>query len=121
MYKNLTPPPTISRRYWNFLLGAHVYCINGAPLQRVTDTKILDLREHIVKICRKAYRNLGFVLRQARGFTNVNEVRALYEALVKSHLECNSFTWSPQEAKYRLMVGQIQNKFNKLIHFNVSF
>ncbi|CAH2095134.1 unnamed protein product [Euphydryas editha] len=76
----------------------HPYLIEGEPLKRVTEvrdlgvrfTTDLNFREHITGICKKAYRNLGFVLRQSHDFTNIKALRVLYETWVKSHLEYNS-------------------------------
>ncbi|KAF9809398.1 hypothetical protein SFRURICE_003495 [Spodoptera frugiperda] len=86
--------------------------MEGEPLQRVTEVKDLGIRfvselhfrKHIMDVCKKAYRNVGFILRQANQFSNIAAVRALYEALVKSHLEYNAGVWSPHENKYKLMV-----------------
>ncbi|CAD0206703.1 unnamed protein product [Chrysodeixis includens] len=58
------------------------YKAEAIPMQRVTEvrdlgvhlTPDLTFREHITKICKKAYRNLGFVLRQAQGFTNITTI-----------------------------------------------
>lgn len=102
----------------------HPYHIEGEPLQRVSEVKDLgvrftadlNFREHIVGVCRKAYRNLGFILRQSVGFDNFNALRALYEALVKSHLECNSVVWAPSGIKYKAMVERIQNKFARVLY-----
>lgn len=79
-------------------------------------TADLSFRNHIVMTCKKAYRNLGFVMRQVQGFSNINAIRTLYEALVKSHLEANSSVWSPHEAKYKCMLERIQNKFVRFLY-----
>lgn len=105
----------------------HQYNMEGEPLQRVTEVKDLGIRfvselhfrKHIMDVCKKAYRNLGFILRQANQFTNIAAVKALYEALVKSHLEYNAGAWSPHENKYKLMIERIQNKFTRFVYLKL--
>ncbi|KAF9809765.1 hypothetical protein SFRURICE_000246 [Spodoptera frugiperda] len=105
----------------------HQYNVEGEPLQRVTEVKDLGIRfvselhfrKHIMDVCKRAYRNLGFILRQANQFTNIAAVKALYEALVKSHLEYNAGVWSPHENKYKLMIERIQNKFTRFVYLKL--
>lgn len=59
------------------------------------------------------------MLRQANDFTNINALRALYEALVKSHLEYNAAVWSPSEIKYKNMLERIQNKFIRFMYLKL--
>jgi hypothetical protein len=100
------------------------YHIHAENLKRVTDVKDLGLkftsdlrfRDHIKTICKKAYRMLGFVLRRAHSFTNIGAIVALYNALVRSSLECNAVIWAPHENKYHLMVERIQNKFIRFLY-----
>ncbi|CAB3227417.1 unnamed protein product [Arctia plantaginis] len=102
----------------------HNYNIDGTPLTRVTEvrdlgvnfTTALTFRNHITKICKKAYRNLGFILRTVQQFTNISAVIALYNALVRSQLECNAVIWAPHESKYRLMVERVHNKFLRYLY-----
>lgn len=102
----------------------HQYLMGGEPLQRVMEvrdlgvcfTADLQFRKHIVAVCKKAYRSLGFLLRQANQFTNMSALRALYEALVKSHLQYNAAIWSPSEAKYNTMLERIQNKYIRFMY-----
>lgn len=100
------------------------YKAEAVPMQRVTQvrdlgvylTPDLTFREHIIKICKKAYRNLGFVLRQSQGFTNITTIRVLYDALVRSHLEYGAVIWAPHEAKYSVMLERVQNKFTRHLY-----
>lgn len=41
---------------------------------------------------------------------------ALYNALVRSQLECNAVIWAPHEAKYSLMLEKVQNKFIRYLY-----
>lgn len=103
------------------------YRVDGVTMQRVTEVRDLGIRfsadlsfrDHIRSVCKKAFRHLGFIMRQSYNFTNITAIRALYEAIVKSHLECNSVIWSPHEEKYRLMLERIQNKFVRAIYLKM--
>lgn len=102
----------------------HTYYIDGLPMERVTEVKDLGVgfntgltfRDHITRSCKKAYRNLGFLLRTVRGFTNVKAIIALYNTLVRSQLECNAVIWAPHETKYSLMLEKVQNKFIRYLY-----
>ena len=102
----------------------HQYTIESVPMERVTEVRDLgvvfsgdlNFRDHITKICKKAFRNLGFMMRQTRGFTSIAAVKALYDALVRSHLEYNSVVWAPHENKYRAMLERVQNKFTRHLY-----
>lgn len=43
----------------------------------------LTFRNHVVTICRKGYRNLGFVILRTEGFTNIKAITTLYDALIR--------------------------------------
>lgn len=100
------------------------YCMDGIQLQRVSEVKDLgvsftadlNFRKHTTDVCKKAYRNLGLVLRLGNQFSNIRALRALYEALVRSHMEGNAVVWSPHETKYKLMLERIQNKFLRFLY-----
>lgn len=105
----------------------HEYVLDAVPMQRVTEVRDLGVivsremsfRDHITKICKRAFRNLGFVLRQTRNFTNIATVRVLYDALVRSHLEHSAVIWDPHEAKYTLMLERVQNKFTRHLYWKL--
>lgn len=102
----------------------HQYTLDSIPLQRVQEirdlgvhfTADMNFRMHITKICKKAYQNLGMMLRFSNKFTNFTAIRALYDAPVRSHLEYNAVIWSPHEAKYKIMLERIQNKFLRFMY-----
>lgn len=79
----------------------------------------LTFRNHIVTVCKKAYRSLGFILRRAHNFTNIKAITALYNALIRSQLECNAVIWSPHETKYSNMLEKIQNKFVRYLYLKL--
>ena len=103
------------------------YKLDNAPLKReevVRDLGVrmdiqLRFREHITSVCKKAYKRLGFVLRRAASFTNLKAISVLYDALIRSQLECNSAIWAPHEAKYSLMLERIQNKYTRYMYLRL--
>jgi hypothetical protein len=103
------------------------YKLGGVVMRRVSEVRDLGVQlttdlsfsVHIKNVCIKAYRNLGFILRRSHGFTNISAIIALYNALVRSLLECNAAVWSPQEAKYKLMLERVQNKFTRYLYMKL--
>lgn len=77
----------------------------------------LTFSEHISATCAKAYRLLGFVLRQTQQIHSTPAMRMLYNSFVRSILESNAVIWSPHEAKYKLMLEKLQKKFMRQLYF----
>ncbi|KOB73261.1 Transcription elongation factor SPT5 [Operophtera brumata] len=48
----------------------------------------LTFRQHIINICAKSFRSMGFIL--STNFRNNFIVKIIYHALVRSHLETNA-------------------------------
>ena len=79
------------------------YEINGTVIRRVTKmrdlgvtfTENLSFNRHIDIVVAKAYSMLGFVKRMCRNFNNVDTLKSLYFAYVRSQLEYASVVWSP--------------------------
>lgn len=102
----------------------HEYSMGGQAIPRVVSVRDLGVifsedlsfRTHILQVCKKAFRNLGFVIRETREFTNAAAVKALYNALVRSNLETSAITWNPVETKYCQMVERMQNKFTRFLY-----
>lgn len=100
------------------------YELDGLSLTRVTSMRDLgvvmqsDLKftKHISDTCAKAFRNLGFVLRETKDLQRTVAACALYNALVRSKLETGAMVWNPYEAKYVSMVEKIQNKFTRFLY-----
>ncbi|KAG7297157.1 hypothetical protein JYU34_020130 [Plutella xylostella] len=105
----------------------HQYTLGGGALARVSSvrdlgvkfTSTLSFSDHIVNICKGAFKTLGFVLRSCQGFTDIRTVKALYNALVRSKLESNAVIWAPHEIKYNLMLERIQNKFLRYLYLKM--
>lgn len=102
------------------------YKVDDTPMVRVEEVRDLGVRlntelhfrDHIASICRKAYRNLGFVLRRVQRFS-IAAIVTLYNALVRSQLEWNAIIWAPYEAKYKLMLERVQNKFTRYLYLRL--
>ncbi|KAL1446175.1 hypothetical protein WDU94_003691 [Cyamophila willieti] len=54
---------------------------------------------------------LGFVIRNTQEFKNIDTIKTLYNAYVRSLLETNSSVWSPQYECHIRSLEQIQHKF----------
>ncbi|CAK1584172.1 unnamed protein product [Parnassius mnemosyne] len=76
----------------------------------------LTFRRHIEDTCGKAFRNLGFILRNCRDYLSTAIIKVLYNALVRSRLETSAIIWNPHEDKYINMVEKIQNKFTRFLY-----
>lgn len=59
----------------------------------------------------KASRQLGFIFRAAKGFTDVYCLKALYCALVRSTLEYCSAVWSPYYENSAVRIESVQRRF----------
>ena len=55
----------------------------------------LTFVQHIEEVASSAYKSLGFILRQAKHFTNFNTLTTLYKTFVRSRLEYACVVWSP--------------------------
>lgn len=59
------------------------------------------------------------MLRQTQGFTKISALKALNDALVRSHLESNAVIWLPHEAKSKNMLECIRNKFTRHLYAKI--
>jgi len=101
------------------------YVINNTPLVKLTSVKdlgvILDdhlnFDLHIAHIVSKAYKNLGFVLRNTRDFKNIYSLKLLYTTLVRPILEYCSPLWSPYQQGRINSLEKIQKCFLRRISY----
>lgn len=101
------------------------YHINGITLEQVSsirdlgvifDSKLrFDL--HIEEIIKKSYRMLGFIMRATSKFNNIKCINMLYNALVRSNLEYNSFIWSPHYESQSHQIERIQKNYTRQLAF----
>jgi hypothetical protein len=101
------------------------YSIDGSTLERVYDFKDLGLildptlnfNLHIFSVINKAYRNLGFIIRQSHNFHSISTLKSLYVSLVRSNLEFASIVWSPYFAVHINSIEKVQKKFLRYLYF----
>lgn len=100
------------------------YHLLGTPLERVTEIKDLGLnldsglnfRQHIKSLSINAHKMLGFVMRMAYQFQDVQVALVLFNTYVRSRLEFGAIVWDPSEKKYILMVEKVQKKFARYMY-----
>lgn len=71
----------------------------------------LTYKQHISFVISKASRQLGFVFRTAKNFTDVYCLKALYCALVRSTLKYCSAVWSPYYENSAARLENVQRRF----------
>lgn len=107
----------------------HDYTLNGASISRnyeirdlgVWLTASLSPHVHILNICNKANRMLGFTLRITKGFTNLATMRTLYCTLVRSILEYCAVVWSPYQLGHIKMLQDIQDRFLRILGTRLGY
>ena len=76
----------------------------------ILDVK-LTYRQHTAYIVDKASRNLGFVFRMTKAFTDRYFLKSLYCSLVRSILEYCSVVWNPNYINGNQRIENIQCRF----------
>lgn len=95
------------------------YLISNIALARVTKIRDLgviineklDFSEHIDYAIGKSYGMLGFVKRICAEFHDIDALKSVYTAHVRSHLEFASIVWSPSYDIHINRIESIQKKF----------
>jgi hypothetical protein len=101
------------------------YFLDQGVLQRpdhvrdlgVTFEAHLTFDEHTHNVLSAAYRSLGFVIRNAKGIQEVDALKALYLALVRSRLEYASLVWYPIYGVTVSRLEGIQRRFLKYLSY----
>ncbi|CAH1108186.1 unnamed protein product [Psylliodes chrysocephalus] len=89
-------------------------CLSFRDLGVLFDAK-LNFIEHVNTIQKEAYRNLGFVIRNGRQFSEPNTLKTIFNAFVRSKLEYASIVWSPGYEVHSQALEKIQRKFVKYL------
>lgn len=106
-------------------LSLNEYVINNTIILRrdklkdlgVTfDTK-LTFNDHIAEITASAYKKLGFIIRNSKGFENSNTLFLLFNAFVRSKLEYASIIWNPAYQIHKNNIEGTQRHFLKYLYF----
>lgn len=82
----------------------------------IFDSK-LNFSCHTDYIANAALKTLGFIMRNTRSFRNIEAIKSLFFALVRSKLEYCSTVWSPQYLNKIVCLENIQRRFLKILHF----
>lgn len=101
------------------------YSIGDIPLSRTKQVKDLGVMfccdlsfsRHVDDMVRSAYKMLGFVIRNSRSFSNIETVKTLYYAFVRSRLEYCSVVWSPFYEVHKHEVEVVQRKLLKFLYY----
>lgn len=89
------------------------YTIGDTTIQRVrlSHKGFGCITRHHSEIIDRANRQLGFVMRTTKNFTNVHCLKALYTSLVRSILESSSVVWCQYQANWIDRIERIQKLF----------
>ena len=105
------------------------YTIDASVINRVdqvTDLGVmldskLTFHSHHSMIISKANRQLGFIAKIAKGFTDPHCLKALYCALVRPILENASIVWTPNDVTWNLRIERVQKRFLRLALRNLPW
>ena len=95
------------------------YVIDGISVSRVSHIQDLGVwfdeqltfSRHIDFITSKALSMLGFVKRTCRSFTNLQALKSVYVAHVRSYLEYASVVWHPYYSVHLVRIESVQKQF----------
>ncbi len=76
--------------------------------------------EHIFSTSASAYKMLGFVIRNAKDFSDCDTLKLLFTSLVRSRLEYCSVVWCPIYDIYVSNLETVQRKFLKFLSFKIN-
>ncbi|KAJ0169577.1 hypothetical protein K1T71_013710 [Dendrolimus kikuchii] len=101
------------------------YNFSGTPIKRVRYVRDLGvyfddkmtMSNHIDIIVNKAFKNLGFVLRICKCFSDISVIKSVYYSFVRSILEYASPIWSPKYVIYKERLERIQRIFCNHINY----
>uniref|UniRef100_A0A8D8XS30 Uncharacterized protein n=1 Tax=Cacopsylla melanoneura TaxID=428564 RepID=A0A8D8XS30_9HEMI len=95
------------------------YYIYNTPIQYcdqykdlgITFESNLNFKSHILEIKKKAYRQLGMVIRNSKYIQDPDAIKLLYISYVRSVLEYGSVVWNPSTILDSKELERIQAKF----------
>ena len=107
----------------------HFYYIDSELLVRVNSIKDLgiildpklDFKNHIDFIISKSMAMLGFLKRNSSEFSNPKTLIALYNSLVRPHLEYCCVIWNPISNSNISRIERIQKNFTRYIFFKLGW
>ena len=104
------------------------YYIGEAVLMRpdairdlgVTFDRKLSFVEHVNNVTSSAYRSLGFIIRNSRGFCKAESLVVLFNTFVRSHLEYAAVVWEPCYGVHIERLESVQRRFLKFLSLRVD-
>ena len=95
------------------------YTIGRTPLARVNEINdlgvLLDDKltfgPHRANIIDRASRQLGFLMKVSKDFTNIHCLISLYSALVRSIVESSAIVWAPYQTTWIDRIERLQKRF----------
>lgn len=105
----------------------HDYKMNLNNIPRVTEMKDLGVyfdqsmsfNLHITNTVSSCLRNLGFIFRNTKGFSNLNALNVLYSSLVRSKIEYCAMVWNPRYLYQNLCIERVQKKFLRFCYLKL--
>ena len=105
------------------------YSIHGTVLNRVFEVNdlgvVLDTQltfnSHRTNVINRANRQLGFMTKIARDFTDPYCFKSLYCALVRSILEFAAVVWTPHQVSWILRLERVQKRFHRIALRNLAW
>lgn len=105
------------------------YNIDGIQLARVEEVRDLGVQldakltfiPHMTGIIAKANRQLGFISKIGRDFSDPYCLKSLYCALVRPILENASIIWTPYQLTWSLRIERVQKRFIRLALRNLPW
>lgn len=94
-------------------------CVTFKDLGVTFDSK-LSFVYHVSMVTAAAYKNLGFIIRNTKFFSDINSLKLLFNAFVRSKLEYASIVWSPGYDQHISSIEQVQRRFLKHLSFKLD-
>ena len=92
---------------------------NIRDLGVIFDSK-LTFVPHINNIVSKARKTLGFITRITSSFRNIDALKFLFVALVRSKLEYCSVIWNPYYGVHKAWLERVQHKFLRTVNYKLG-
>lgn len=103
----------------------HSYLLNNVQITQTNEIKDLGVLfdnklkfdRHVDVVVRQASRNLGFLMRSTKGFSDPKCLKTLYYSLVRSRLEYASVIWNTSLSTYSDRLERLQRRFTRYLSF----
>lgn len=101
------------------------YSVNGSVLSRpktlrdlgVTYDQKLSFVDHISVITSDCFRALGFLIRNAKDFSNISTLQLLFSTFIRPRIEYASIIWCPAYNNHIDNLEKVQRKFLKYCYY----